>query len=173
MEDFLEILKYILPSGAVFATAYFLIRAMLENENRKKMLEMKMNNQVTSIPVRLQAYERVILLLERLSPGSLVLRVTQPGMSAFELQTALIQNIRDEFEHNLAQQIYLSSTAWELTKNAKEETIKLVNIAASKLNESATSIDLGSVIFELSASKDKLPVSEAIEYIKKEVRQLF
>ena len=173
MEDFLEILKYILPSGAVFATAYFLIRAMLENENRKKMLELKMNNQVTSIPVRLQAYERVILLLERLSPGSLVLRVTQPGMSAFELQTALIQNIRDEFEHNLAQQIYLSSTAWELTKNAKEETIKLVNIAASKLNESATSIDLGSVIFELSASKEKLPVSEAIEYIKKEVRQLF
>ncbi len=173
MEDFLEILKYILPSGVVFATAYFLLKAFLENENRKKMLELKMANQTVSIPVRLQAYERIILLLERISPGSLVIRVTQPGMTAFQLQTALIQNVREEFEHNLAQQIYLSSAAWELTKNAKEETIKLINIAASKLNESASAIDLGSVIFELSAHNDKLPVTTAIEYIKKEVRQLF
>jgi hypothetical protein len=173
MEDFLDILKYILPSGVVFATAYFLIKAFLDNENRKKMLELKMNNQAVSIPIRLQAYERIILLLERISPGSLVIRVTQPGMTAFQLQTALIQNVRDEFEHNLAQQIYLSSPAWELSKNAKEETIKLINIAASKLNESASAIDLGSVIFELSAQTDKLPVTAAIEYIKKEVRQLF
>jgi hypothetical protein len=173
MEDFLEILKYILPSGVVFATAYFLIRFFLENENRKKMLEIKMSNQNASMPIRLQAYERIILLLERISPGSLVLRVNQPGMTAFQLQAALIQNIRDEFEHNLAQQIYLSSAAWELAKNAKEETIKLVNIAASKLNESASALNLGSVIFELSANSDKLPVTTAIEYIKKEVRQLF
>jgi len=173
MEDFLEILKYILPSGVVFATAYFLLKAFLDNENRKKMLELKMANQTISIPVRLQAYERIILLLERISPGSLVLRVTQPAMTAFQLQTALIESIRDEFEHNLAQQIYLSSNAWELAKNAKEETIKLVNIAASKLNESATAVDLGSVIFELSARTEKLPVTTAIEYIKKEVRQLF
>lgn len=173
MEEFLEILKYILPSGVVFATAYYLIRAFLENENRKKMLEIKMNNKNAALPVRLQAYERIILLLERISPGSLVMRVTQPGMTAFELQTALIQNIREEFEHNLAQQIYLSPTAWELTKNAREEIIKLVNIASSKLKESATAIDLGSVIFELSANKNKLPVTTAIEYIKKEVGQLF
>jgi hypothetical protein len=173
MEDFLEILKYILPSGVVFATAYFLLKTFLDNENRKKMLELKMNNQTISIPVRLQAYERIILLLERISPGSLVLRVTQPGMTASQLQTELMQNIREEFEHNLAQQIYLSSTAWELARNAKEETIKLVNIAASKLNESATAVDLGSVIFELSARNDKLPVTAVIEYIKKEVRQLF
>jgi hypothetical protein len=173
MEDFLEILKYVLPSGVVFATAYFLLKAFLDNGNQKKMIEMKMSNQTATMPVRLQAYERVILLLERISPGSLVMRVTQPGMTAFQLQTALIQNIRDEFEHNLAQQIYFSSTAWELAKNAKEETIKLVNIAASKLNESATALDLGSVIFEMSAKTDKLPVTSAIEYIKKEVRQLF
>ncbi len=173
MEDFLDILKYILPSGVVFATAYFLLRAFLENDNRKKLLELKMTNQGLISPIRLQAYERVILFLERVSPGSLVIRVTKPGMSAFQFQTALIENIREEFEHNLSQQIYLSSTAWELARNAKEEMIKLVNIAASKLNDSATAVDLGSVIFELSMQKDKLPVNAAIEYIKKEVRQLF
>jgi hypothetical protein len=137
------------------------------------MLELKMANQNNSLPIRLQAYERIILLLERISPTSLVMRVSQPGMTAFELQTALIQNIRDEFEHNLAQQIYLSNTAWELARNGKEETIKLINIAASKLNESATAVELGSLIFELSARTDKLPLTSAIEYIKQEVRNLF
>lgn len=173
MEDFLDILKYILPSGIVFATAYFILKTFLENENRKKMIDLKINNQNISLPIRLQAYERIILLLERISPGSVVMRVSQPGMTAFQLQTKLIQNIRDEFEHNLAQQVYVSPTAWELTKNAKEETIKLVNMAAAKLNDKATAVELGSVIFELSANTNKLPVTQAIEFIKQEVRQLY
>ncbi|MEI6124093.1 MAG: hypothetical protein WCQ95_10765 [Bacteroidota bacterium] len=173
MEELLDILKYILPSGVVFATAYFLFRQYLDSDNRKKLLELKMNNQGLIAPIRLQAYERVILFLERVSPGSLVLRVSAPGMSAFQFQTALIENIREEFEHNLSQQIYLTSTSWELARNAKEEMIKLVNIAASKLNDSANATDLGSVIFELSMQKEKLPVQAAIAYIKSEVRQYF
>ncbi len=173
MEDILDILKYILPSGIVFATAYFLLKAFIDNDNRKKLIEIKTNNQALINPIRLQAYERIILLLERISPGSLIMRVAQPNMTAFQFQTALIQTIRDEFEHNLSQQIYISSNAWELTRNAKEEMIKLVNIAASRLNDNATATDLGSIIFELSMQKDKLPLNQAIEFTKKEVRQLF
>ena len=173
MEDILDILKYILPSGIVFATAYFLLKAFIDNDNRKKLIEIKTNNQALINPIRLQAYERIILLLERISPGSLIMRVAQPNMTAFQFQTALIQTIRDEFEHNLSQQIYISSNAWELTRNAKEEMIKLVNIAASRLNDNATATDLGSIIFELSMQKNKLPLNQAIEFTKKEVRQLF
>lgn len=173
MEDILDILKYILPSGIVFATAYFLLKAFIDNDNRKKLIEIKTNNQALINPIRLQAYERIILLLERISPGSLIMRVAQPNMTAFQFQTALIQTIRDEFEHNLSQQIYISSNAWELTRNAKEEMIKLVNIAASRLNDNASATDLGSIIFELSMQKDKLPLNQAIEFTKKEVRQLF
>ena len=173
MEDILDILKYILPSGIVFATAYFLLKAFIDNDNRKKLIEIKTNNQALINPIRLQAYERIILLLERISPGSLIMRIAQPNMTAFQFQTALIQTIRDEFEHNLSQQIYISSNAWELTRNAKEEMIKLVNIAASRLNDNATATDLGSIIFELSMQKDKLPLNQAIEFTKKEVRQLF
>lgn len=173
MEEFLDILKYTLPSGIVFATAFFTLRAFLENGTRKKLMELKLTNQNAITPIRLQAYERIILLLERISPGSLIVRVALPGMSANQLQAALIQNIRDEFEHNLSQQIYLSSTAWDFTRNAKEEMIKLVNFAAARLNDTATVTDLGSVIIELAMQKDKLPVNIAIEYIKKEVRQLY
>lgn len=173
MEDFLDILKYTLPSGVVFATAFFILRAFLQNGTHKKLLELKLSNQNVVTPIRLQAYERVILLLERISPSSLIIRVAMPGMSGNQLQAALVQNVRDEFEHNLSQQIYLSSTAWDLTRNAKEEMIKLVNLAASRLNDNATATDLGSVILELSMTQDKLPVNAAIEYIKKEVRQLY
>ena len=78
MEDILDILKYILPSGIVFATAYFLLKAFIDNDNRKKLIEIKTNNQALINPIRLQAYERIILLLERISPGSLIMRVAQP-----------------------------------------------------------------------------------------------
>ena len=172
METFLEILKYTLPSVIVFLTAFYLIRTFLENENRKKMIDLKAANNGITLPLRYQAYERIILLLERISPVSIVLRVMQPEMSAMEFQSALIQNIRDEFEHNLAQQIYISSTAWELARNAREETIKLINLAGTRVGTDATATDLGSVIFELSAEQDKLPLMTAIEYLKKEVQQL-
>ena len=173
MEEILDILKYILPSGVVFATAYFLIRSFLENENRKKLLELKLNNQALINPIRLQAYERVILFLERIAPASILVRTLRPEMSAFQLQTALIQTIRDEFEHNLSQQIYISSTAWDLVKNAKEEMVKLINLSAAKLNDQASATDLSTVILELSMQKDKLPLNSTIEYIKKEIRQYF
>lgn len=173
MEDLLDILKYTLPSGIVFATAYFVLRAFLQNGTHKKLLELKLTNQNVITPVRLQAYERVILLLERISPSSLILRVATPGMSAIQLQAALVQNVREEFEHNLSQQIYISSTAWEMTRNAKEEMIKLVNLASTRLNDDASATDLGSVILELAITQDKLPVNNAIDYIKKEVRQLY
>ncbi|HNX07646.1 MAG TPA: hypothetical protein PKL96_08690 [Bacteroidales bacterium] len=173
MEDFLDILKYTIPSGVVFATAYFVLRAFLQNGTQKKLLELKLSNQNVITPVRLQAYERVILLLERISPSSLVLRVARPGMSAAELQAVLVQTVRDEFEHNLSQQIYMSATAWDMTRNAKEEMIKIINLASARLNDEATAADLGSVILELAMAKDKLPVNMAIDYIKKEARQLY
>ena len=173
MEDFLDILKYILPSLVVFATAFFILRAFLQNGTHKKLLELKLHNQNVITPIRLQAYERVILLLERISPSSLIIRIALPGMSASQLQVLLVQNIRDEFEHNLSQQIYISPTAWDLTRNAKEEMIKLVNLASTRLNDNATATDLGSVILELSMTQDRLPVNAAIDYIKKEVRQMY
>ncbi|HOY31831.1 MAG TPA: hypothetical protein PKW80_08145 [Bacteroidales bacterium] len=173
MEDFLDILKYTLPSGIVFATAYFVLRAFLQNSTQKKLLELKLGNQNVITPIRLQAYERITLLLERISPSSLILRVASSGMSAGELQAALVQNIRDEFEHNLSQQIYISPAAWEMTRNAKEEMIKLVNLAASRLNNDASATDLGSIILELAMTQEKLPLNTAIDYIKKEVRQLY
>ena len=123
-------------------------------------------------PIRLQAYERLILFLERISPESLVMRLHKPELSSLQFQTMLILAIREEFEHNLSQQVYMSSQAWELVRNAKEDLIKLVNTAATKLNDNATATELSQKIFELSLS-EKLLLKTALEFLKNEIRQVF
>lgn len=80
MNEFLEILKYVLPSIVVFAATFLVLKKFLDNEYRKLMVEIKKNNQQTVLPIRLQAYERVVLLLERTTLQSLVMRTYQPGL---------------------------------------------------------------------------------------------
>lgn len=172
MNDLLEILKYLLPSLVVLGTAYFLLKLFLENEQKKRTSDIKLAGYKIVTPIRLQAYERIVLLLERISPDSLVMRVHKPEFSALQLQNALILNIRDEFEHNLSQQVYVTSQAWELVRNAKEDMIKLVNTAAAKLNDNASALELSQKIFELSLG-DRIITKSALEFIKNEIRQIF
>ncbi len=173
MDEFLDILKYILPAGVVFATAYYLIKVMLDNESRKRLMEIKLKNQTTVTPVRLQAYERIVLFLERISPNNLIFRVFDPEFSSAQFQAILTQAIRDEYEHNLSQQLYISSPAWEIVKNAKEEMIKMINVAAVELSSEANATELSGKIFAMSSEINQLPVNKAIEVLKNEVRQLF
>lgn len=173
MYDLLEILKYVLPSVVVFLTSFFVIRLFFENEYKKKQSELRQMSGNVSIPIRLQAYERLVLFLERISPGSLLIRVYSTNFSASQFQMTLIKSIREEFEHNLSQQVYVSSKAWELVKNAKEEMLKLINISMGELNDNATSSDLSKKVFEKSVMTNKFPVTLATEYLKDEIRQLF
>ena len=172
MSELLEILKYVLPSIVVFAAAYYLIKLFLDNEQKKRASDIKMAGYKLITPIRLQAYERLILFLERISPESLVMRLHKPELPSLQFQTILILAIREEFEHNLSQQVYISSQSWELVRNAKEDMIKLINTAATKLNDNATSTELSQKIFELSLS-EKLVIKTALEFLKNEIRQVF
>ena len=177
MSEILEILKYILPSIVVFAAAYFILKQFLENDSRKRLLEMKMNNRAGNqqfvTPIRLQAYERIVLFLERISPNSLVLRVSEPNMNVMQLQSAMIMAIRLEYEHNLSQQLYISSKSWQIVKNAKEDLINVISNVAANIDKTADSSELAKAIFELTASVEKLPIEIAIEIIKDEIQDLF
>lgn len=172
MTDLLEILKYVLPSLVVMATAYYLLKLFIDSEQKKRAADLKLAGYKIITPIRLQAYERLVLFIERISPESLLMRVHKAELSSLQFQTTLIISIREEFEHNLSQQVYVSSEAWELIRSAKEDMIKLVNTAASKLNDNATSTDLAQKIFELSLG-DKLVTKSALEFLKKEIRQVF
>ncbi|MCU0432850.1 MAG: hypothetical protein MUC87_05300 [Bacteroidia bacterium] len=169
----LDIFKVLLPCLVVFAAAYLTVRNFLETETKRRLAEIRLANQSVVTPVRLQAYERIAIFLERINPNTLVTRVHKSGMSARLLQSELTKVIRNEFEHNLSQQIYMSNHAWEMVKTAKEEITKLVNVAASKLPDTATGVELSQMILQVSQQIDKMPTQVALEYIKKEVGQVF
>ena len=101
MDNAFEIVKMILPAGIVFLTTYYLVKNFLDHESRKRVIDVKLANQALITPIRLQAYERVILFLERINPNSMVMRLNKTG-SAANFQGELLKTIRSEFEHNLS-----------------------------------------------------------------------
>jgi hypothetical protein len=168
-----EILKYILPATIMLLAVYLIIHRFLKHEVSKFENERHQAMQKEIFPVRLQAYERIILLLERISPNHLILRMNQPGMNALQFQGLLVQTIRDEFDHNLSQQLYISSASWELVRTAREELIRLINTASGNLGNNAQAHDLASRLLELHASLEHDPVARAIEAVKEEARMFF
>ena len=127
----------------------------------------------TGIPLRLQAFERITLFLERISPNSIVMRMSRKGMTAAQLHKALIGAIRNEYEHNLTQQLYVSNETWDSVKKAKDDMIRLVNISSTKMGDKATALDLSKNIFKLIAEVKSNPTDIAINQLKSELRLIF
>ena len=158
---------------SIFGGAFFLLWFYLRETRKPAPLPCSSQDHLTILPLRLQAYERFVLFLERIHPSNLVLRLNSPDLTALQLQSLLVRTIREEFEYNLSQQLYIPETSWELIKNAKEETIAMINHASSALPENAGSADLVKMIFEVAISRGKLPVETALDEIKKELQRLF
>jgi len=173
MEEILDIAKYVLPSLVVFGASYYVMKLFLENESRKRVLNIKLENAKLITPIRLQAYERIILFLERITPSNLIMRLYRKDITSIEFQTLLMQNIRDEYEHNLSQQIYFSEQSWELVKNAKEEIIKIINTAATTIEDNATSTELSHAIIGKTLEIKEMPTHRAISLIKREIAKVF
>jgi hypothetical protein len=168
-----RLLFVIIVIGLVLGAVLIIIRYWYSFKKQSSVIPPNGEEQKIILPLRLQAYERIILFLERISPNNLIMRMNKPEMSSIQLQSALVKVIREEFEYNLSQQLYISLKAWELVKNAKEETIKLINVASGKIPDSASSGELVKIILDLSLEKEKLPVNIAIDEIKKEIQLIF
>ena len=173
MNQALEILKYLLPALVVFATTFYMVKKYFKNEEQKRKQQLFADNRNLTAPLRLQAYERMILFLERISPESLIIRVNKPGYTCQQLQAELTNVIRSEFEHNLSQQLYISAGAWEMLKIARGRTIQLINMMAEKVQKESPSINLSKAILESLVDQEKAPATDAINFIKKEFSQLF
>jgi len=173
MDTFFEILKLILPAGIVFLTAFYSIKKFLDNEQKKRLIELRKDGQKVVAPIRLQAFERVTMYLERISPNMLINSLHKQGMSARMLQEEMLSTIRNEFNHNLSQQVYMSNEAWLRVKNAKEEMIKIINVTASKVGDHGSGTELSKIILQLAMKIDKFPTDLAIDYLKDELRKSF
>ncbi|OFX59542.1 MAG: hypothetical protein A2046_07250 [Bacteroidetes bacterium GWA2_30_7] len=171
MESFFEILKYTLPAIIVFIATYFVTKSFFDNESQKRRLDFRLNNQKLITPVRLQAYERLTLLLERISPESLIMRTQAQGMNSKQLQSDLLSIIRAEFDHNLSQQIYVTPQAWEIIKSTRENIVKLINSCSDTVKADAPAIELSKRILEVIMSNEKNPTSMALDFLKAEIKQ--
>ena len=173
MSVLLEILKYTIPALIVFFTAFFFLRFWSKQEDKRRNHEFNMQLKDDILPMRLQAYERIILFLERIAPDSIVLRLNRNGMTAAELQAELQNTIRQEYEHNIAQQTYISSEAWEMVQQSKNQIVKLISDSAAELKMDASGSSLGKLILEKAMELKTPPSQAAIAYLKKEVQELF
>ena len=166
MDELLEILKYGIPSAIVFGVTYFLMKSFFEREKEMKSEEMKILARKDYVPNRIQAYERAVLYLERIDPNNLIMRVHRPGMSAKMLHSELLKAIREEYNHNMVQQVYVSQRSWAQLKQAKEESAKIFNMAMQSMKETSSGMDLSSVIFEIVSKLDKLPTEVALDKLR-------
>lgn len=166
------------------ATVVFLQRMQLKNDQKKELDKLReekkkleneliMKNKDLIIPMRMQAYERMLLLMERLNPQSMIFRIQKPGMNCLILQSTLLNTIRQEFEHNLAQQLYISPEAWSMVKTAKEDLVKLVNTAAAKVQPEQEATILSKEIITLQSERAKQTTDAAINMMKKEIQKIF
>jgi hypothetical protein len=165
-----EVIKYSLPALLVLLTAWLLIKNFLKNSEGQRKAELMMKGHEITLPLRLQAYERIVLFLERISIDSLLMRNNQPGMNSRQLHSELLSAIRNEYEHNLSQQVYMSAQAWEMVKNARVQMIKIINTAAEKVNPTLPAIELNKQILENIGEYQKTPTQLAIDFIKTEIQ---
>lgn len=173
MEIFADFIKILLPAAIVLYAMYLTVQAFLNKEFEKKLVDIKIRNTEVVLPVRLQAYERMCLFLERISPNNLILRLNNDMLSATELHHVLLSEIRDEYNHNVSQQVYMSDEAWNQVKSAMEETVSIINNAAGQVNSEGRSMDLAKAIFEIIIQQELDPAGKALKYVKDEIRQSF
>jgi hypothetical protein len=172
MFDFLEILKYILPALVVLIAVERVLRWQFRKTLDFQQQTLKGEQLKQLLPVRLQAAERLALFLERISPEAMIHRLSEPGMGAKSLHMAMLASIRGEYEHNMAQQIYLKAETWDSIRSAKEDISSLVNQAANGLNGDATALDYSRQLLELLRKRSIYPTAPALSQLRRETERL-
>jgi len=168
IERIIELLSYTIPSIVTGFVAYYFFVNHTKNEERKIKLSILKENQKLSLPIRLQAYERMALFLERMNPSSLLLRVTSVNNDKNAYAISIINAIEQEFDHNISQQIYISNKCWSVIIASKNATIQLIKKIASQ--ESVNNAqDLREEILKATLT-NTAPSLTAMAYIKDEVK---
>ena len=169
MEDkIIESIAYILPAIVTGLVAYFMFNGFIKQQDSEKKMTLLADRKKESLPIRLQAYERLMLFCERINPIKLLVRVKPVSENTNDYLQLLIANIEQEFEHNLVQQIYISNDSWTAilaTKNAIINKLKQVAENSKNANELREN-----VIIEYSNTLP--PTDTAISFIKNEVKKL-
>lgn len=173
MDYLFELFKILIPSVAVVVVVQVMLKNHFDDQKRRDELAVSKANRQDLRPLQMQAYERLILFLERLQPDSLMMRMQKPNMSARLLQTAMLKNIRQEYEHNMTQQLYVSPSAWKLVLMARDEVTKLINLSSTNLKAESSAIDLANEMVSLISRLESMPTDLAIKGLKIEFQSKY
>lgn len=172
-QTFLEIIKYTIPALVVMASSYLIVQKFLVSQTQRKQLALFQDAQDITLRLRLHAYERLVLFVERINPRQLIPRVYDPSMTVSDLQMAMTMTVRAEFEHNLSQQIYVSKNVWETVKNVKEQELNMANMIGKSLSPDAPAKELHARIIDyLQKTEGELPTDVALHIINEEVKKV-
>jgi hypothetical protein len=170
MIEFDEIIKLLSFTLLITIPILIILRWFLKHNLKLKELELANSTYKELIPTRLQAYERLTLLLERINPDTMVLRENIAGLTCLQLQKKLLNTVRQEFEHNFAMQVYLPVKTWDKIIKSRDEVIKLINTSSAEVDPNSPSISLSKVILEKGVNETTFYILKAKEQLKKDIQ---
>ena len=168
----LEILKLTLAGVGVVYVAFYLLKPYLDKSEHLQLMELKKTISSQTLPLRLQAYERIVLFVERVNPANMLVRLSGTDASAAELHGVVVSEIRNEFQHNISQQIYVSDRAWTIVKRVKDDTLSVVTNAVKALPADATGLDLSKTILAHLSHLEDNPYDIALKIIREDMEGL-
>lgn len=161
------------PAVIVATISYFLIDRFLKSENERHIMDVKRENVKHTTPIRLQAYERLTLLTERIDPVKVVNRVIKPGMIAKDIKQLAIAEVKNEFNHNITQQIYVSGKTWEDVTNARDMSLKIITVAATQVPDNSDATTFSKKLLFVIDDLEDNSIEKALGTIRQEVRKIF
>jgi len=166
---FIELLAYTLPAIITGAVAYYFFQMHFKNEEGRRRYALQKESQKDALPLRLQAFERMALFLERINPTKLLIRITPHSQNKHDYENFVIAQIEQEFEHNLTQQIYMSDDCWTIIVTAKNATIQMIRKAS--MSERVDSADKLREVILSDLMEKQTPSSAALSYLKNELNE--
>lgn len=168
----MEILAYSIPALVVLAATWLVMHKLFNNEQEKRLWELKRLSQKEISPIRLRAYERLTLLLERTTPDRMLMEMNLQEMTIPQVQQQLLRTIRLEYDHNLSQQIYVSDEVWDKIIHARDEMGAFVTAMAAGMPEGSSTLDYAKTLITAYSTNGETPNSLALSVLKEEAKTL-
>lgn len=168
-----DVIKLTISGLLVVMAAFYIARPYLERFEKQQLIGLKQTFTKETLPLRLQAYERLVLLIDRINPANILVRLNDQGLSAGELHYLVLTEIRNEYQHNITQQLYVSIVSWDITKRVKNDTVLLMNSALKAIPAEASALAFGKLVLEQISRMESDPYEVAAALIRDEAEQLF
>jgi len=169
----LDILKFTIAGAGVVWVGFFLLKPYLDKSEKLQLLEFKKLISGQTLPLRLQAYERLVLFIERINPANMLVRLNATAYNAHDLYSLVVEEIRNEYQHNITQQIYVSTRCWAVVKHVKDDTLNIINNAVKSLPESATGLELSKTVLAYLSQLEDNPYDIGTNMLRKDLEELF